>query len=861
MPEINSYSSFQAAAATEKIALCIVEASKRLMGWTVDSGSVYELTGWDYSVITALSDSGTAYTSVASKASITAGTYYNDRTNRILYLQASDSSNPNSRFIACTVQLFFSNASGVAIPYDLNTGFDIDWLPYVQDVSQFQISLDNQYQMGDAIQGTGNLVLLNDQSYWPTLFDKVYFENQNVYIYSWHRNLPITQAQLLYKGRIYAKKYTATDITFSVKDLLSQLNVAMPLATISALGSKKVTPSILNAFQRTVYGRVFGMRPMNIDQVTSGYPMTGTVTVTNGSATLVGSSSLFLTELRKDDKIFFTSDTTGTSYTVKQVTSNTAATLTVVYGGLTHAGSAMTQVPALPKRWQNRIFQIAGHILCEPSTTIATGYTTTMFDVVSGSRFQAGDTVTVAGQSTTIKDIVGVRVNCNGALNVIPSPGDAVKRATISAAYLGSQTLTATRDYTYDPTAATITLDKLAEYNLAPRLLLPGTSTAFVNGSTAVVGTGTFYTKYLTPGCWVKDTAQADSAFREVLEVVDDTHLTLVTAAGYNSATATVIYLAPNYYTEGTSVLSIDLIGKTSDGTLTGPLIATGPDVVKDLLSVAGLSGSTDTTSFSNAATLAPQPLGLVIPTNYTDTTAPKFIDLVSQVNQNVFGSLVQSSNFLLQYSIFSPTKPASRLKLKEADILSWSIDAKMDNIVKTVQVNYLQKEYDYLSNAGTFLQVTNTSKNAQYLAGSTGIKTFPSILTTLADATTLAGRLGFILEYSATVFTVATKLQAMTTNINDTVEIDHEKMYQRIGSSSNRKIAAVLGYRKSPTDVELDLEDLSNAFSRCACIADSAALSYSNASEAERVKNGYYTDLYGMQSNDPTTFNTNLYW
>jgi len=869
---INTFADFQALSKSEKVGLIQLEASRRLMGWVLSSGSIYKLTGFDYAAIVSIQDSGIALTAAISAAAVTAGTYFNDRVNKILYLQTSDSVNPNGKFLALTFRLCFSNVPVIA-PHDLGSGAEVSWLPYLKSAGQFDLALDLHYQMGEAIEGSGDIVLHNDQAFWQPIFDKVYFENQRVFIYSWNRELPIAQAQIIYRGRIDTKKYEATQITFRIKDYLNELTSLVNLKTISGVSGARVPPALQNAFQRIVYGYVFGHRPTNIDQVLTAYPMTGTVSVSNTSNVVTGTGTKFLTELNKDDQLLFANDATQTFYTVQSVTSDTSATLTEGYGGITYGATALSQKPANPKRWQNRKFVIAGHALAKPVTTVASGKsTTTIFPLASTQGMRVGDTIQVdmggpTPQTTVINNIVGSYVKCSLALSVPPSVGATVTRASVSAAYLDSTPLVLGRDFTYDSAAGTLTLDPLAEFNVAPIRTMVGTI-SMTAGSNSVTGSGTLFTKFLKPGDWIRANGRADSGgmpsvggFCEILEVVSDTSLTLRTNSLYTDTGVQPYIRTPAVYDESKSVLSIDCIGATMDGTTSGALLYRGPDIVKDLVTRAGLASSIEPTSFANSAILAPQRLGLVIPATYTDTTAPDYRTMINQVNQSIFGSLIQNSNFLLQYSIFMPSKPASRLQLKELDVIKWSIESKADNIVQSVEVDYLNKEYDYLSAVASYSAVFSSSKNAQYLAQSTKTQVSKSLLVDAADATTLAGRLGFILEFSSAVLTVATKLRAATTSVNDTVDISHEKMFQRIGSSSARKIAAVQAVKKTITDIEIELEDLSNAFSRCACITAGSALTYSQAPESERVTNGYYTDQYGMINNDPATFSTNLIW
>lgn len=867
MSGINTFSDFQALSKSEKIGLVQIEASRRLMGWVLNSGSVYKITGFDYAAIVAIQDSGVPLTDATSVGAISAGHFFNDRANKILYLETTDSVNPNGKFMALTFRMCFSNIPVIA-PHDLASGADISWLPYLKSVGQFDLALDMQYQMGEAIEGSGDIVLHNDQAFWQPLFDKVYFENQRVFIYSWNRDLPISQAQIIYRGRVDTKRYEATQISFRIKDYLNELTSLVALKDISAFTGARVPPALQNAKQRLVYGYVFGHRPTNIDQVLTSYPMTGAASVNNGSPTVTGSGTKFLTELNKDDQLVFAGDVSQTFYTVQSVASDTSATLTENYGGINLSLSSLSQKPVSQKRWQNRKFVVAGHSLAKPTTTIAAGTsTTTIFPVASTAGLMVGDTIVIdmgggSFQSTVISNIAGNVLMCSLALTVPPTVGASVTRPSVSAAYIDGAKLTLTRDFTYDETSGTLTLDPLAEFNIAPVKALTG-SVTFTSGSNAVTGSGTTFSKLLKPGDWIRGNTYPDTTagFFEILEVTDDSNLKLRTNSTYTFGPGQAYIRTPAVYDESNNVLSIDCIGATSDGTPSGSLLYRGPDIVKDLINRAGLGSVIESTSFSNSAVLAPQRLGFVIPSNYSDTAAPDYRTAINQVNQSIFGSLIQNKDFLLQYSIFMPSKPASRLQLRELDVIKWSIESKADNIVQTVEVDYLVKEYDSLSAASSFSKVLNTSQNAQYLAGSTKTQVSQSILVDTADAKTLAGRLGFILEFSSAVLTVSTKLRAATTSVTDAVEVNHEKIFQRIGSSSTRKIAAVQAVKKTITDIELELEDLSNAFSRCACITAASALPYSQAPDSERVTNGYYTDQYGMINNDPATFSTNLIW
>jgi len=850
---IETYSDFQALASSEKIGLVQLEAAKRLMGWVLHSGSVYKLTGFDYSVIVSIEDSGTPYVSVASLAEIGAGKFFNDRANRVLYLQASDSSNPNSRFLAMVFRMFFSNVAVIA-PHDLANGYDVEWLPTLESTSQFGVELDRQYQMGEAIEGSGTIVLKNDQEFWKPIFDKLYFDNQRVFIYSWNRELPITEAKIIYRGRIVSKKYDEIKITFGLKDYLNELRAPVPLADIGNFPGARVPESLKTAKQRLLYGYVHGHRPTNIDQVVVSYPITGTVALTGGSATITGTGTQFLKELSPDDQIFFGNDLT--LYTIADVASDTSATLTEVYAGLSASGVSGNLKPSHPKRWINRQFLIAGHALAEPTTTVAYGISTLAVAVDSTVGLIAGDEVVIGTESSRIERISGNKLILTQALSLIPEAGTVVMRPSVSSVFLNEREFQRTRDYVYDAEAGTLTLDELAEFNVAPVRSLQGQLT-FTSGSRSVSG-GTALTKQISPGDWIRNTGQ--SAFFEVLKVVDDTTLLLRTSATY-SVTGPAQKKSPEVYSEGSSVLSCDCLGVTEDGSTSGALLWKAPGIVKNLLERLNLSDSIDLASFALADQIAEQRIGIAIPTTYNDKKSPAARDVINRINQSVFGALIQDADFQLEYSIFSPRRPTSVLVLKEFDILKFSVESKSDNIVKVANVEYLFKEYDPTSKAKVNYVASKTSKNSQFLAKTLKEKSFPTVLVDAADAQILANRWAFILEVASSVLKIRTKLQAARSQVNDPVLIQHEKLYERVGSTSSRKVASIQSAKKAISGAEVELEDLANAFSRCSCIAADGGLPYDQAPETEKVLNGYITDAFGMQSNDPETFNTNLIW
>lgn len=846
------YSDFQAMASSEKITLATLDAARRLMGWSLHSGSVYKLSGFSFQKITSLEDSGTAYTEVSSLGSVIAGTFFLDRETQTLYIQTSTSVDPNTRFIVSRVRLFFANVP-VVLPHDLASGFEILWEPLVKSTSEFGVEIDTVNQTSEAIEGSGSLTLTNDGDFWPAHFDKLYFENAACSIYSYHRDLDPSDARLIYSGRVDKKSYTSQAVSFTLKDVIASLRTPIALGTIGDLGLRTGS-DIERARQRLILGRVFGLRPVNVDQVVDGYPITGTVSVTYNSATLTGTGSAFLTQLSPDDRIVLD----GEEYTIATVTSDTSATLTENFPGVAGlSGVTATIVPEQPKRWMNRVWKIAGHALREPQTTVENGSSITQLYVADPSEIFPGDNIYVgtlgSGDLVLVEDVVGNFVRLSTSLATVPPIGTPVLRPAVQNVRIDDVALTYYQDYTLDASTATLTLRSTAESNSAPIRHLTS-SLSFTNGSRTVTGTG--LKNSIKPGYMVGVVGNA--VFFEVLSVDSDTQLTLRTNATF-TANTTGRYKSL-IYSEGENVLTLDVLGRTEDGTSTGSLLKTAPSMVKALLGDLNLTSRIDSASFDEAEAIAPMSLGLVFPSEYNSSTVPVYRSVINEINRSVFGSLVQTNTYSLAYNVLRPRKSTAAVKFDESDILGWKFESTGEKIVKTCTVEYRTKEYDYLTGKASKNTETKTSNVANYIVQSTREQTFSSALVDETDARILAERWSFILEHSAGRATIETKLQAMSVEVGDIIEVTHRKFFERLGISQKSRLFLVEAVRKSGSRVNLEVVDLSNAFSRVAAVTTNTA-SYSSATDQEKLYGGYITDSNGLIANDPNSFGLNLIW
>lgn len=853
---MSTYEEFKNAPSSEKLTLAQVNASKLLRGMSLESGSIYKI---DLSeVIESVEDSGVALTEVASLGAITPGDYYHDRTNSILYLETSDSADPNGKFIVAEVKFFFSNA-GVNAPNDFSTGFEVHWLPYLRPLSQFANTLDNQNQIGFAIEGTGSISFFNDQSFWKSRYDKYFFENKICKIYSWNSSLPFSEAKLIYRGRIQEKSWSSTQITFRLKDFINELRAEIPLAPLSDLGGVTIPATLENVRQRRIYGYAFSLRPTNVDQlIDDKFTLTGTFAVTTSSATVTGSGTSFLSELSPDDTITFGDD--DESFTIESIASDTSLTLTEVYSLSSQSGVSAQAEPSHDKRFLNRKHLIAGHALATITSTVTAAFSFLMIEVADASAFEAGAAITVGSQNSFIDHISNNRLFLSLSLSTLPSIGSTVTQDPVLNVKINNTLLIKTRDYTFDASGPSfITLDDLAEFNVARVKSLVGTSIAFTTSSRDVTGTGTVFTSQLKPGDWIRPSGESD--FFEILEVTDDTNIVLRTASTYTT-TAAGQYKTPDIYTEGTDILTVDALGITEDRTTSGTFIYKGPMVVEDIIKSVGIdTADIDTTSFSTTSDIEQARVGIVIPKQFNSTKSRSARDIINDINQSIFGSLLQNDDLKLEYKILSPKK-TDFTSFGVGDILGFSIKSKSDQVVKTVRVDYQYREYDPNIRTSGFMQVTAINDYAQYLVKTEKEFTLESVLIDETDAQILANRYSFLKSVATSILSLKMKLQPVGMEIGDQIELEHEKLYERLGSSTSRKVGAIQFLGKSGRDTSLQLDDLANAFTRAAVIAPDAHPDFTSSTDSEKSIAGYITDsVGGTINNDPETAEINLIW
>lgn len=842
------FSDFQSKASSEKVGLVIAQATRRITGWSLYSGSVYRVS-FPEQVIVSVTEDGTSL-SAGSSDSLSASKYWLDRKSGYLYLRTSGSVSPDTVFVVAKVKFFFSNV-GISAPHDLSSGFEVPFLPIFRASSNFTVQVSNTKNLlGVALTSGSKLEFENDHSFWGPIFDKYFFESHQVDVYSWERGLDVSEAKLVYRGRLEGKEWSDQVVSFKTVDFLDELRAPVGTADLSTHPTAIISPSFATVQQRRVYGNLKGHVLTPIDQVTpSGYLLTGTVSVSAGGTTLTGSGTSFLNDLSPGDALYIGSY--DSKSTIEAIASDTSLTLSEGFGGEAQTAVSFRVVPNHPKRYANRVWLVAGHELSRPSTTVTSVLDASSF-FFSDTSFplREGDFIEVNGQQGEVRILGGGFLKLVNALDTTPMTGDTLYIASVGNVHIRDEKLSITSDFTYSASAATVTLDELAEFNIAPIRAVTGSIT-ITNGSRSVSGSGTIFTEELSSGDWIKGTSKSN--WFEVLEVVDDTSLLIRTTPGAADAVSGAAgdRKNPEVITEDTTV-SADVLGKPN---ASGSFLQYAGSIARDILDDAGLSSQVTAASFSDLDQLVPMRMGVAFPAKMRDKKVVSLRDALNTICRSSFSVVTLDEDFNLEMRQIAP-EYTELFEIGKGDILDLSVRVDSSDLVGVSKVTYLQKEYD--PNGSEDSQVAESVTSAGYLISTAKEFLIDTILVDEDDAEIQASRWAFLQERAASDLRVSISMQGARYKIGDVVLVDYDKLYQRFGSTNSIRIGIVTTISKSVLGTSVVLNDLGNSFSRVCRISETGSDDYDSALDDELAKNGFITDADGFTGENA---DINLIW
>lgn len=823
-----SYEEFSQKERSEKVVLCHIEPVQRLLIWTLDSGSQYKRSVDHFTI--GVVDNVTAYTE--GTLPLNSGEWFYDAVSGELYVRASDDSNPNTRDLHATYRLFFSN-SPLHLPYDLSSGEEVEYQGLLKSNSAIKKELDSD-QIGIALESSTNIELHNGDGSFDEYYDTLFFENKRVRLWSWSPDIPLSEKRLLFDGQIQDKTFDPQRVRLSCKDFMFKLREKLSLPLFSS-GDGNLSDSILNTPKRRIYGQVDNVRCVAIDNVLNGFSLTGTISGNFEGNTLTGIGTSFLDEVSPADTLTITIQTETLEISVESVESDTSLTIgeELEFG---FSGQTAINSPSRPWRKRNRNWHIAGHKLREPTTTIVSGTQPNRFTVADGSDMFNGDLIDIDGFDVNIKRIVGNDIVLRQNLpSGTPSGGEVVTKNSVSRAFAGTKEAFINRDWTIsNTTEAILNFNNLAEFNIAPQKSLSGSFT-FTNGLRTVVISGIDALNQVQTRDWIRSDDITHTTWYEILEV-EESQITLRTAyAGTNTtggADKKNVELI-----EDNTLVTLNCIGLESSG----EWVKTASDAVKHLIENDSGITAIDTASFTEADADAPYILSMVIPETIGGSI-PTVRDTITKINESVFGSLVNDTDFNLVYNVLTPEKPETLEEIKQHDIIGEPMVRSRNEIVRKVNLSYAPFT-DRFKSEDSFKLIEFTNDFVDKYIGAKQELDITVFLYEDNDAQAIAERYAFYNSLSQSTVTVKSKLNLSILNLNDKLFVNLDRIYKRFGGKDRRKIGIVSKITKDGSNTSVEFNDLGNIFNRCMSIAPDTANEFTSATESEKIKNGYILD------------------
>jgi hypothetical protein len=561
---------------------------------------------------------------------------------------------------------------------------------------------------------------------------------------------------------------------------------------------------------------------------------------------IIGTGTSFITQLSVGDTVRFIISGEEINAKIDSIYSNTSALLSESVTTPV-VNKPFTVIPEVSYYNRNRVWNVAGHKLREPTTTITQVKANNRFVLASTDDLFAGDRVLVNGGFSTIRRISGSELVTETEVSPIPSIGATVKKIPIQNVYFGFQELIYNRDWTYsNTTEAKIQIDTDAEFNIAKEKIL-GVSLQFTSGSRSVTTNSIAdFRSILSPRDYIKKNSivSGESDWYEIIDVKEQ-EIVLRTAFTGSTEIISSLYKKIDYIKDD-SLISANCLGME----VSGQWIKTPSDAVRHIIINDSGFTSINEASFTQAKADCNYIISLVTPEE-PGGKPEKIRDVITKINESVFGSLYGSSSSNISYSILNSTKPASPTIIKDDDIISFDASSS-GNFYNNITVNYrpftdhatgerTTEVFEYNSGfSDKYIGVNNTLEKNIYLYEDD-------------KAIIIAQRLAFFNQLSNTKLTLKGKMNFFLNQVNDKLLVNFDRLFKRFGGGDNRKYAIITGIKRSQTEVEVVLSDLGNVYNRVPSIAPNTAPNYSSASNDEKAQWGYICDNDTLTP-DPTS-------
>jgi len=823
---------------SEKIVLVTMGAVEQVKLFTVHSGSVYVRDVLHF--VSNVKDGATHLTQAFS-TSLSAGQWYFDSVAKKLYVRTSNSSDPKTRSLSLTYKLFYSTAP-IVMPHDLATGEEVEWEPLINSIGSIGQQLDEE-STGIVLESSSSISMINNHGYWDEIYDTLIWENQTVEFYSYITGTPITEIKKIFNGVIESKDFSVSAVNFKVKDFIFRLRDFVNLGKFS-LADGEIDPSLIDRPKRRIYGQVKQLKCVGLRKILGGYEFGQSI---NGAIETdqITTTSGFLTDLSPGDELVVTFNDEDFRLTVDSIQSDTSATLGNELEISIVNKSGIIIRPSLPRRFKNRVWSVAGHKLRSPLATITSVISENRYLVDDVSDIYSGDQIEINGDLISVRRVSGNEIVLENAVSPLPVVTDEIIKLPIQKVYVGSEEYIYLRDWTFENTTESkIIFDEFAEFNVAKERSL-GVNLLFTNGSRSLTTSSVVdFRSILKPNDFIRSSTITEPSYYEILQVKEQE---IILRSNFTGATATKAATYKNIdVINDESIVTCDCLGIEVDG----EWIKTPSDAVRHLILNDAELTAIDEDSFTKANADCDYILSMPIPENIGDSE-PLIRDVITKINQSVFGSLCGNASLDIAYNILNARKPQDTQILKDDDIISFD-STSTQRIINNIKVNY-RPFTDIFSGEAAFESYSQTSDFVNNLIGIKASSERTLYLYEADKAKIIAQRILLFNSLPSTVVTVKAKLNLALLAVSDKMFLSLDRLYKRYGGKDKRKIGTITGVKKNGFDTDIIFTDLGNVYNRIPAIAPNTTLDYSAQIKDDLIRYGYILDN-NVLTPDPTS-------
>ncbi|MBK7380549.1 MAG: hypothetical protein IPJ03_16460 [Ignavibacteriales bacterium] len=256
--------------------LAVLKPARKVISFTLVSGSVYSKS-FDYGYVSSVEVDGVALTE-GSSTSLSAGYFYWDNDNQILYIRTSDSANPASKYVVAVFEIYVAtyDAHWNRVPTDTTTSV-VYFEPLIARVPAIKTTVKDLAFGVVPVQSTGINLNNADKILNRFLYDSS-FRGREILVYHWLDNLDVDNIKLVMRGRMDSISWSDSTVSIKVFDSFDIFETEFRPPQGEAFYSDSLYPNLDPQFEgkpiRYVYGVVDGFVPVNIDY-NSDAPTTG----------------------------------------------------------------------------------------------------------------------------------------------------------------------------------------------------------------------------------------------------------------------------------------------------------------------------------------------------------------------------------------------------------------------------------------------------------------------------------------------------------------------------------------------------------------------------------------------------------